>query len=670
MKSTLCWISILMVLWLSPPGYSGERHIETVTLVRAGEPVSAIRLSPDATRACFQAGAELVCYVQRISGVELPVFVDSDDHVRPRAVRIRRARPTERKDAHRLDAGDFLPIRIGTAVSPNHDDRIRAEGGPSDAFALIVSDEGIDILGLQPVGAQHAVFELLRQLGVRWFDPLEDGLVIPEKSTVTIAYQDTVQTPRDELRMMPPVTPREILYTLRMKREHLAQIRQSRYVSSTPAGDEHFVVGRTSGWDGNPETYWTAVHVPPVTDPDGDPAMTPVIPTQPIHAYRITDPETDGLKTTIVLTDGNQSEYPASWAFHATIDFLIGDDPRAAELRRRAVFYVYPLLNPDGRFIMSREQNPELLAAGWHNHKRVWDSVGLFSTVDTLTAAIRYDTGGQTDYFIDFHAGMTRSVTTEHLLDSPLVRAMKSRTHFDVAAMTIRGAIQEWAARTDGLDATYVYTTYMEDWDDLARCFEVGQAYGLSLHDVVTGRISAEEDVHADARQIAPRRRWLKRRHLPSSLIEAAEYSDAERMEILLKSEPDVNVRNQAGMTPLHLVAEDGFVEMSRMLIARGANVNLKNHRGWTPLHYAARHDSRQVAALLIEHGAEVNARHVDGDTPLHLAAAYNRADIVELLRNAGAEPGVKGRWNRTPLDWATRLGYDAVSALLKGGQQ
>ena len=44
-------------------------------------------------------------------------------------------------------------------------------------------------------GTQYGVSELLEQLGVRWFMPGDLGTVIPQQRSVTIARQETIQTP-------------------------------------------------------------------------------------------------------------------------------------------------------------------------------------------------------------------------------------------------------------------------------------------------------------------------------------------------------------------------------------------------------------------------------------------------------------------------------------------
>ena len=39
-----------------------------------------------------------------------------------------------------------------------------------------------------------------------------------------------------------------------------------------------------------------------------------------------------------------------NWVLEGLVRWLVGDDPRAAALRREVEFYVYPMVNADGRF--------------------------------------------------------------------------------------------------------------------------------------------------------------------------------------------------------------------------------------------------------------------------------------------------------------------------------
>jgi len=44
-------------------------------------------------------------------------------------------------------------------------------------------------------------------------------------------------------------------------------------------------------------------------------------------------------------------ETPASWMMKGILDFLIGDSPEASALRQIFVFFVVPILNPDGKLL-------------------------------------------------------------------------------------------------------------------------------------------------------------------------------------------------------------------------------------------------------------------------------------------------------------------------------
>ncbi len=223
-----------------------------VVLVRDGEAAAYIRLPPESgTRGrdmtFAQAASELVEHIRLMSGVELPVVMAMEDGADWQPVRIERAH----RNIQEADNGGYLlnllPIHIGDAADPELDDWIWAETNASDAFAMVVAVDGIHLRSLLPVGTQHAVYELLEQLGVCWHKPLENGLVIPEKRTVMLAKQRIAKTPSEDLRFLAPVTPRSTLYTISMKAEHVQRVRRSRYVTPTASADENFVIGKTYG---------------------------------------------------------------------------------------------------------------------------------------------------------------------------------------------------------------------------------------------------------------------------------------------------------------------------------------------------------------------------------------------------------------------------------------
>jgi uncharacterized protein len=74
-------------------------------------------------------------------------------------------------------------------------------------------------------------------------------------------------------------------------------------------------------------------------------------------------------------------------------------------------------------------------------------------------------------------------------------------------------------------------------------------------------------------------------------------------VSLLLDYKADVDAKNSAGMTPLHLAAREGFLVVVRMLVEHNANRKITDQRGWTALKWAEMSHHDDVAALLREDG-------------------------------------------------------------------
>ncbi len=134
---------------------------------------------------------------------------------------------------------------------------------------------------------------------------------------------------------------------------------------------------------------------------------------QNLYAYRISDPSTDGqfVKKKVGLSTGlHAGETLGTYTYEGLVNWLISADPRAAELRKKAEFFCYPVLNPSGRFAgMSRTTvaNPNTDPNGLWN-ENTWNTnaaqdIRISGQAMLADVKATPDNGGL-DAFIDFHS--------------------------------------------------------------------------------------------------------------------------------------------------------------------------------------------------------------------------------------------------------------------------
>jgi ankyrin repeat protein len=149
-----------------------------------------------------------------------------------------------------------------------------------------------------------------------------------------------------------------------------------------------------------------------------------------------------------------------------------------------------------------------------------------------------------------------------------------------------------------------------------------------------------------------------------------------EQIAERLNSDPGLAKRGAMDdVSPLHVAAASGRMEVARILVANGADVNRISDQYGTPLHQAVREHRVEIVGWLLTRKADVNASlATTGLTPLHLAAALGHAETVQLLLDAGADPklvlrGYKPRFE-TPPDGLTPLVLAAGAGKLEAVQR
>lgn len=76
--------------------------------------------------------------------------------------------------------------------------------------------------------------------------------------------------------------------------------------------------------------------------------------------------------------------------------------------------------------------------------------------------------------------------------------------------------------------------------------------------------------------------------------------------------------------------------------MADGADVNVRDAAGRTPLHMASAYGATPIAELLLSKGADPDVQDNMGLAPLHMAAGYVRPTTVKMLVEAGADPDLR----------------------------
>lgn len=182
-----------------------------------------------------------------------------------------------------------------------------------------------------------------------------------------------------------------------------------------------------------------------------------------------------------------------------------------------------------------------------------------------------------------------------------------------------------------------------------------------------------------------------------AALHDAVRAVNTTKVQTLLKTDVDINERDEKGNTPLHYAARVGRLAIIRLLVEQGADVTIENQAGRTPLdivqsnhyvkstrllskvmeqqlqsadmnlHEAVQRLNQEKTVALLDNGMNINSRDVNGNTPLHIAATTGRLSMIDLLLKRGADVTLENGQGNTPLALAISANHiKAIQHLLK----
>jgi hypothetical protein len=259
--------------------------------------------------------------------------------------------------------------------------------------------------------------------------------------------------------------------------DHTADLETSPWVSPTPSGGGTFVVGQSPG---------------------GVDDIGRSIAPRDLYGFKITDDDATGPKQKIALVGGvHANETVGNWTLEGLIDFLVSDEMEAAQLRRYAEFYVYPMANPDGRYAGN---NRTTVAVDDIDPNRAWNPPSYVEPGDDqplldiarVGNAMRLDTGHDVDYLIDFHSTVNHSIPYHYGFilpewqSNPFWQSVLAR---EPSLITANASLIDFTAAKFGRDvlnaefsATFE-TLFIAD-ENTDRYLSLGRNFGLAWHDV------------------------------------------------------------------------------------------------------------------------------------------------------------------------------------------
>jgi hypothetical protein len=154
-----------------------------------------------------------------------------------------------------------------------------------------------------------------------------------------------------------------------------------------------------------------------------------------------------------------------------------------------------------------------------------------------------------------------------------------------------------------------------------------------------------------------------------AQLFKAVAGGDVQRARNLLLKGIDVNVQNDKDKMRglLHYAARTGSKVMVDMLAAFKPNVELRDETGMTPLFYGVESKDACTVRTLLELGAQPNVVDSTGSSPIYWGVYCSTVEVLDLLKTYGSKLHVGSRQGRTPLLKSCFMGkFDMVEWLLQ----
>ncbi len=152
-----------------------------------------------------------------------------------------------------------------------------------------------------------------------------------------------------------------------------------------------------------------------------------------------------------------------------------------------------------------------------------------------------------------------------------------------------------------------------------------------------------------------------------TSLMNSAIINDYKAAEIFINTGANVNDKNIANVTALHLASRNEAHETAQILLRHGAIVDPRDNEQWTPLMRASLAGDLEMIKILMGYGAGAWNQNEFGDTPVVHATMADCYECVKyILENAGDYSSLLTSQLKKALDIANKRYNEPLIKLLK----
>jgi len=271
------------------------------------------------------------------------------------------------------------------------------------------------------------------------------------------------------------------------------------WAQTTSSGDANYIVNQTLGSvAGQSQGLYGTIN-----------NATQPIPSLPQYGLLLTDAAVTGPKAKVVVIGGTHArEQSGSHLLDGFLRKLVDGSSEMTTLLGAAEFYVYPQINPEGRYAYNLANNPysvqqDAPATIDVDLNRIWNNTADHPQVAAIQSAMQADTGGDVDFFFDFHARSfdatelaARGENVKELWvapgteNEPFVTNLQGRDPaIDIVTPSATGPgtmnSRDWAVSAGGLDADFGYTPEVARDESPSWYQPVGEAYALALFDTI-----------------------------------------------------------------------------------------------------------------------------------------------------------------------------------------